>query len=279
MKLPALLSLLLLSAILVRADDSTQAPPKKKRKATKGAVGLPANRAPVKAKKQTGVDPVAQTASHPGGTEITDGGESVLGAGIKRANPDKAPGANASLGGGNGGGGGAARAPGAPADAAKPANSFLDMKTFTANSPTGPWIEGSPACNTGKVYTRTTGVNRANPPKGCASPAAADGCLNYANHRVFLDSEWVDNKTIQTVVDGAAFREGAYALYMSYSAKEIQRVGTMQLKSCATTVSCRWESTTPVIGPCDGPGTGSCTTANRGATGFGCGGNWACVCK
>ncbi len=280
MKLIPLLSLLLLSAVLVRADDSAPVPAKKKKKATKGGASVPANRAPVKATKKTGVEAGAQTTSHPGGSQITDGGESVLGTGIKRGNADKAPGATGSSGGAGGGGGGAAG--GAATAPAKPANSFADIKVFTANSPNGPWVDGSAACTSGTVYTRTTGVSRTNPPKGCASPASNNGCLNYASHRAFLATEWVDNNTIQTVVNGASFPPGAYSIYLSYSAAEIARVGTMQLKSCAAAaLTCGWTTPNFVVGPCGGPGCGNtpCTMANRGQQGQGGGGTWTCVCK
>lgn len=213
-----------------------------------------------------------------GGGVISDGGESLPGgAGISRGAADKRPAANAGAGSSSGGGGGGG------GGAAAPSKSFEKAKLSVSVSPTGPWVQNGEVCNTGKVYSRTTGLDRTKPPKGCASPFASKDCLDVSKHRAFLPNEWVDPFTIVTVVNGPDYPAGKYAMYLSDAKNAVKQVGFATLKTCAAPVkTCRWETPDFVVGPCGGPGcSGSvpCSTANQGAQGMGGGGTWTCVCK
>lgn len=165
----------------------------------------------------------------------------------------------------------------------KATQSFAKAKVSVSVSPSGPWVQNGEVCGSAAVYSRTTGLDRNKPPKGCASPFDSSDCLDVSKHRDFLPSEWVDPFTIQTVVNGPDYPSGKYAMYLSYSKTDIKQVGFATLKTCAAPApTCRWDTREAVIGPCGGPGcNGSvpCTTANRGQTGAGGGGTWTCVCK
>ena len=154
------------------------------------------------------------------------------------------------------------------------------VKVYVSNSPTGPWSENGTACRAGKVYTRTTGVDRAHPPKGCASPLDSAGCLNTSNHRDFLASEWVDPHTLQTVVNGTDFPAGQYGFYLNTAKSGVQLAGTATLTACATGGACGRTTGEFVVGPCNGPGCSSagCSKQNEGAKGTG-GGVWTCTCR
>lgn len=231
----------------------------------------------------------------PGGA-VTSGGDGVIsnggealpgGAGISRGAADKKPAANAGSGSSSGGGGGG----GAGGGAAAPSKSFEKAKLSVSVSPTGPWVQNGEVCNTGKVYSRTTGLDRTKPPKGCASPFASKDCLDVTKHRAFLPNEWVDPFTIQTVINGPDYPAGKYGIYLSDSKNAIKQVGFATLKTCApppppaappAPAGCRWETNEPVIGPCGGPGCSGnvpCSMANRGAQGAGGGGTWTCICR
>lgn len=177
------------------------------------------------------------------------------------------------------GGGSQDAAPLTPPSASSP---FAKAATYVSNSPTGPWVKDAPVCNTGTVYSRTTGVDQTKPPKGCASPAVSDGCLKFEAHRTFLPTEWVDKTTIQTVVKGSDYPPGQYGIYLSYSAKDITRIGVVTLKNCAPpALKCGWTSPDFVIGPCNGPNCSNppCGPGNRGEQGRGGGGLWTCTCQ
>lgn len=221
-----------------------------------------------------------------GGGVISDGGEALPGgAGVTRGAADKRPGVNAGAGSSSGGGGGGGAGGGG---AAAPSKSFEKAKMSVSVNPTGPWVQNGEVCNTGKVYSRTTGLDRTKPPKGCASPFASKDCLDVTKHRAFLPNEWVDPFTIVTVVNGPDYPAGKYGMYLSDSKNAVKQVGFATLKTCAppppppAPAGCRWETNEPVIGPCGGPGCSGnvpCSMANRGAQGAGGGGTWTCVCR
>lgn len=233
-------------------------------------------------RKKPGFDPAGDGLTQTGGGVISSGGEAVVGAGISKGAADKRAKANPGGGSSSGGGGGAA-ASGAPAAS----KSFEKAKVMVSVSPDGPWAQNGEVCNTGKVYSRTIGLDRAKPPKGCASPFASKDCLDVTKHREFLANEWLDPFTIQTVVNGPDYPAGKYGMYLSDSKNSVKQVGYATLKTCAppapppAPAGCRWETHEPVVGPCGGPGcsgTVPCTTANQGAQGMGGGGTWTCVC-
>ena len=237
---------------------------------------------------------VADTGTKGAGTVIEGGGQALEGHGVTRGSlgadgGEVKPGINVSGGaGGSGGSGQVEKAPSNPVTNPPSASAFTPkaasssttkIQQFVSNSASGPWLENGAVCNSGTVYSRTTGVDRAHPPRGCASPVGAAGCNDPVNHRDFTSGEWVDAHTIQTVVNGADYPPGVYALYLSYSKTDIRKIGTATLKSCA--VPCRWTSRDFVVGPCGGPncdGRIACTTGNEGAQGRGGGGMWTCSC-
>lgn len=179
-------------------------------------------------------------------------------------------------------GDGAVSGGGGGGSAASSSKSFAKTKVAVSASPSGPWAVNGEVCRTGSVYSRTTGVDRGKPPKGCASPFDSKDCLDVAKHRDFLPNEWVDPFTIQTVVNGPDYPAGKYAMYLSDSKNSVKQVGFATLKDCAPPAkTCRWTSPDAVIGPCSGPGCGSppCSTANQGAQGMGGGGMWTCTCN
>lgn len=232
-------------------------------------------------RRKPGYETPAGTATSDGGGAISDGGESLpAGAGITRGAADKKPAANAASGSSSGGGGGGATGAGGKV---APSKSFEKAKMSVSVNPTGPWVQNGEVCNTGKVYSRTTGLDRTKPPKGCASPFASQDCLDVKKHRAFLPEEWVDPFTIMTVVNGPDYPAGKYGMYLSDSKNAVKQVGFATLKTCAVPVkTCRWETRDFVVGPCGGPGcsgTVPCTTANQGAQGMGGGGTWTCVCN
>ncbi len=274
-----LLILVLLSVASV--SGAADAPPVKKRwtKTTGSPSAQPGARIE---RKKPGFDPAGGGLTQTGGGAISGGGEAVVGAGISKGAADKQAKANAGGGSSSGGGGGAAAS-----GAAAPSKSFEKAKVAVSVSPNGPWAENGEVCNTGKVYSRTTGLDRAKPPKGCASPFASKDCLDVSKHRVFLPNEWVDPFTLQTVVNGPDYPAGKYGMYLSDSKNAVKQVGFATLKTCApppppAPAGCRWETNEPVIGPCGGPGCSGnvpCSMANRGAQGMGGGGTWTCVCR
>lgn len=232
-------------------------------------------------RRKPGYETPGGAATSGGGGVISDGGESLPGgAGITRGAADKRPGANAGAGSSSGGGGGGKAGGGA---ASAPSKSFEKAKMSVSVDPTGPWVQNGEVCNTGKVYSRTTGLDRTKPPKGCASPIASKDCLDVTKHRAFLPNEWVDPFTIVTVVNGPDYPAGKYGMYLSDAKNAVKQVGFATLKTCAAPAkTCRWETREFVVGPCGGPGcSGSvpCSTANQGAQGMGGGGTWTCVCN
>lgn len=286
-----LLFLALLSVASV--SGAADAPPVKKRwTKTTGQSPSAQPGARVESKKP-GFAPAGDGLTQSGGGVITGGGEAVIGAGISKGAADKQAKANAGGGSSSGGGGGGA-AGGATA-APAPSKSFEKAKVAVSVSPNGPWVQNGEVCNTGKVYSRTTGLDRSKPPKGCASPFASKDCLDVTKHRVFLANEWLDPFTIQTVVNGPDYPAGKYGMYLSDSQKAVKQVGYATLKTCApppppapaapppAPAGCRWNCPSFVIGPCDGPGCSAssnpCTMANRGATGQGGGCTWTCQCN
>lgn len=165
---------------------------------------------------------------------------------------------------------------------AKSTQSFAKAKVSVSVSPSGPWVQNGEVCGSAAVYSRTTGLDRNKPPKGCASPFDSSDCLDVSKHRDFLPSEWIDPFTIQTVVNGPDYPSGKYAMYLSYSKTDVKQVGFATLKACAAPApTCRWNSPDAVIGPCMGPGCNNppCSMANRGAQGMGGGGLWTCTCQ
>jgi|GEM_PF-5895305 len=140
---------------------------------------------------------------------------------------------------------------------------FASIKTFVSTGVAGPW-QNDPVCNTNKVYVRVTGVNRSNPPKGCATPAAHSAdCLDLSKHRSYTAAEWIDDTTIQTVVNGPDYPIGNYDFYLSYGTSA-KKVGSGSLKSCAAKYewACGF-----VIGPSAPILTGyTCNASNVGQT-------------
>lgn len=273
---PLLVLVLLAVASVGGAAD---APPVKKRWSKKAGQSPSAQPGARVERKKPGFDPAGEGLTQTGGGSISGGGEAVVGAGISKGGADKRAKANPGAGSSSGGGGGAAG--GAPA-AAAPSRSFEKAKVAVSVSPGGPWAVNGEVCNTGAVYSRTTGVDRAKPPRGCASPFDSKDCLDVSKHRDFLPNEWVDPFTIQTVVNGPDYPAGKYAMYLSDAKKAVKQVGFATLKSCAPPApKCGWTSPDPVIGPCNGPGCNAppCSLANRGAQGMGGGGLWTCVCN
>ncbi|MFI5345663.1 MAG: hypothetical protein ACHQ51_04735 [Elusimicrobiota bacterium] len=123
------------------------------------------------------------------------------------------------------------------------APSLDDANTYISNYSTGPWnAPNGTACNAGSIFSRTTGVDQAHPPKGCASPAGSIDCLNISNHRDFLPSEWLDSTTLQTVVNGSDYPAGRYSIYLGYSSSDIKMIGTATLVDCSpdNTQGCQW---------------------------------------
>ncbi|MBI2385583.1 MAG: hypothetical protein HYV14_06180 [Elusimicrobia bacterium] len=271
---PPLLLLAFLS--LAAAAGAADAPPAKKKSWAKPSGSSPSAQPGARVeRRKPGFAPGGEGLSQTGGGAISSGGESVAGAGVSRGAADKRAKPNPGAGSSSGGGGAAG---GASASASK---SFEKAKMSVSVSSNGPWVQNGEACNTGKVYSRTTGVDRAKPPKGCASPFDSKDCLDVAKHREFLPNEWVDPFTIQTVVNGPDYPAGKYAMYLSDSKKSVKQVGFATLKACAPPApACRWTSPDAVIGPCNGPGCSNppCSTANKGAQGMGGGGMWTCTC-
>jgi hypothetical protein len=275
MKPLLVLVLLTVAAASGAADAPSGAPAKKRAKASGQS---PAAQAGARVeRKKTGFERTGEGLSQSGGGDISGGGEAVVGAGVSRGPADRRaganPGAGSSGGGGGGGGGSSSRAP---------SKSFAKAKVSVSVSPSGPWVQNGEVCNTGAVYSRTTGLDRTKPPKGCASPFDSKDCLDFTKHRDFLPNEWVDPFTIQTVVNGPDYPAGKYAMYLGYSKSDIKQVGYATLKTCAAPArTCRWTSPDAVIGPCNGPGCNNppCSTANQGAQGMGGGGLWTCTCN
>ena len=164
-----------------------------------------------------------------GGEDIRAGGEALGGAGIGQGGRDN--GGNASRGGvssGSGGGGGTGGSS-SPAGVAMPR--FTKVRVYSSNSKDGPWRENGEVCRQGTVYTRTTGVDQKDPPKGCASPVASRACLDTRNHRAYENREWIDRNTLQTEMAGSSLPQGKYAGYLSYGA-DARRVATIAVRDC-----------------------------------------------
>lgn len=163
-----------------------------------------------------------------GGEDIRAGGETIGGAGIGRGSGDHGGGSSrggSGSGSAGGGGGTSASSPGS----AMPR--FTKVRVYVSNSKDGPWRENGEACRQGTVFTRTTGVDQKDPPKGCASPAASRACLDQRNHRAYENREWIDRNTIQTEMAGSSLPQGKYAGYLSYGA-DARRVGTIGVRDC-----------------------------------------------
>lgn len=106
-----------------------------------------------------------------------------------------------------------------------------------SNSLSGPWVTNGSALNTGKIYTKTTGIIKARNPKGCAAPAGNLDCLRPIKHRIFTSSEWINDTTIITVTDGGVFPNGTYDTYIMYSGETPKKVGSLTLKAATTTTT------------------------------------------
>ncbi|MBW7955087.1 hypothetical protein H3C61_04715 [Candidatus Gracilibacteria bacterium] len=82
------------------------------------------------------------------------------------------------------------------------------------------------------VYFAVNGVNRSNPPKGCARLSTQlDSCINPNSFRDFTASEWQGDSQIVTVLP-AKFPVGTYEVFLSYGDK-IVKAGSASLYNCA----------------------------------------------
>jgi peptidoglycan hydrolase-like protein with peptidoglycan-binding domain len=110
---------------------------------------------------------------------------------------------------------------------------------YIANAQNGPYTLNGTAYNNAPLYSRTTGVSKNNPPKGCAQLALATGstsCSNVANYRDFTSAEWLDNTTIQTVVTNPLdFPVSSYKTFVVYPGGSPIQTGTFTLASKTTT--------------------------------------------
>gem|GEM_PF-4062118 len=109
------------------------------------------------------------------------------------------------------------------------------LSLSVSNSTSGPWAINGSLPNSGTIYVQTTGLIKANAPKGCMSPAGSTGCLNTGAYRDFTPSEWVNNSTVRTVVYGGQFPNGSYDAYILYPNGQPTKVGTVGLGASTTT--------------------------------------------
>lgn len=101
------------------------------------------------------------------------------------------------------------------------------LTVSVSNSKAGPYT--ATALNSGTIYSRITGLVKANNPKGCASPKGATGCLtvNSTTYRDFTSTEWGTSTTmVITVTNGGTFPNGEYDSYISYPNQAATKVGT-----------------------------------------------------
>lgn len=138
---------------------------------------------------------------------------------------------------------------------------------YSANAQNGPYTLNGTVYNNAPLYTRITGVSKANPPKGCSQPAGktgTDSCLNTQKHRDFTPNEWRDSTTIETTIQDVSntsfFPLQKYETYLSYPGQNAVLVGTFTLASKTATGT---QTTT---------GTPSMTSSNSPSSGYTSGG-------
>jgi peptidoglycan hydrolase-like protein with peptidoglycan-binding domain len=106
----------------------------------------------------------------------------------------------------------------------------IELKVSVSNSPSGPWVQNGAVVNSGKIYTKTTGLVKSRMPQGCVSPTNSTSCLAAAAHRPFTETEWGGTTdTVTTIVDGGIFPNGTYDAYVQYSGEAPIKVGTFKI--------------------------------------------------
>lgn len=106
----------------------------------------------------------------------------------------------------------------------------IELKVDVSNSPSGPWTQT--VINSGKIYTKTTGLVKSRNPQGCVSSAGSAGCLATSAYRPFTENEWGGTTdTVTTTINGGVFQNGSYDAYVMYSGETPIKVGVFTIKA------------------------------------------------
>lgn len=153
---------------------------------------------------------------------------------------------------------------------------------YVSNSQSGPYSQNGTVYNNVPLYTRTTGVSRDNPPKGCVHISGKIGpssCLNILNYRDFTADEWKDSSTIETVIQDvsntAFFPLLRYETYLLYPGQTPKMYGTFVLTSPVSGSNTK-PASADVYGVC-GTAVHTCASGtNGGSTQTSTGWIWYC---
>lgn len=116
-------------------------------------------------------------------------------------------------------------------------------KMSSSNSPTGPFAEFSLMVNNAYIvnyaplYTRTSGLIKANQPKGCMQKVGETTCTSgsytSSSYRDFTSSEWISSDTVQTSMSELPklSTDTAYEGYVRYSTGPAIKTGQLTLLS------------------------------------------------
>ena len=94
----------------------------------------------------------------------------------------------------------------------------------------------SNACANQIFYVVTDGVDKSNPPKGCARVAGTSSCTNPADFRDYTANEWSGNNRIISTGQANQFPVGNYEFFALYG-NQIISAGSASLSNCAGGVS------------------------------------------
>lgn len=94
----------------------------------------------------------------------------------------------------------------------------------------------SNACANQIFYVVTDGVDKSNPPKGCARAAGTSSCTNPADFRDYTANEWSGNNRIISTGQANQFPVGNYEFFALYG-NQIISAGSASLSNCAGGVS------------------------------------------
>ncbi len=132
---------------------------------------------------------------------------------------------------------------------------------------------GNTACANQVWYVVVDGVDRANPPKGCARLAGTSNCTNPADFRDYRADEWSGNNRIVGSGQANEFPVANYEFFAAYG-NQIVSAGSASLINCTTpppSNSCKWQYHAVFwpVWPLDiNPNTTSCTSSLNGRSAY-----------
>jgi len=133
----------------------------------------------------------------------------------------------------------------------------------------------STACANQTWYVVVDGVDKSNPPKGCARLAGTSNCTNPADFRDYREDEWSGNNRIVGSWQANEFPVANYEFFAAYG-NQIVSAWSATLLSCSsnntsTSNSCKWQYHAvfwPVWTTDINPNTTSCTSSLNGTSAY-----------